>query len=207
MPNRQAHWDRVYHTKDHTRVSWFKTDCKDTLEQIISLGLPKTCAIIDVGAGASQLVDTLLKAGYENITALDIANQGLSISKQRLGQLADKITWLCDDITTTQQLQKYDLWHDRAALHFLTSTEDQQRYVQQLRQHLNPGAYALLATFAINGPEKCSDLMIEQYDATKLLSLLGSEFEMLSSDKKLHMTPAGSEQLFQHCLVRFNGGR
>ncbi|HSG60928.1 MAG TPA: class I SAM-dependent methyltransferase [Pseudomonadales bacterium] len=205
MSDRQQHWDKVYRDKDHTRVSWFQEDCATIVEEIIKLPLPKAGRILDVGGGASRLVDNLLAAGFSDLHVLDIAAGGLAISQHRLGELAAKVDWICGDITTAKLPTAIALWHDRAAFHFLTAPDDRRAYVEQMRRSLAPGGFVMLAAFAINGPEKCSDLKIEQYSSDKLLSQLGEDFVMLASDQRLHITPAGGQQLFQHGVFRFKG--
>lgn len=205
MMDRHTHWKNVYNQKDHTRVSWYQADCAGALAEIKLLNLPKNAAIIDIGGGASRLVDSLLSEGFKALTVLDIAEQSLKIAQQRLAQNAAQIHWISADIIQTELPKRYDLWHDRAAFHFLTNPADQQRYLTALRNHLNPGAYVMLATFAKGGPEKCSDLMVEQYDAAKMTKTLGPRFELLKSYQTHHETPGGSSQLFQHCIFKFNG--
>lgn len=159
--------------------------------------------IIDIGAGASKLVESLVEMGFTDITALDIAQPGLDIAKARLGDKAQSVNWICGDIIDVKLPKKYALWHDRAAFHFLTEKELQRAYVVQLKQALLPNATILLATFAKNGPDKCSDLLVEQYDEQTLMQLLGEEFKLVNSQQKYHVTPAGNQQLFQHFELRF----
>lgn len=203
--DRHSHWQNVYATKDHTRVSWYQTACQQAIEDIKQLKLATNASILDVGAGASKLIDELVAAGFQNLSALDIAELGLKIAKDRLGEDSNKIQWLCADITTATLPQKYDLWHDRAAFHFLTETADREAYIRQLRTHLNPNAWVMLATFAIDGPQRCSDLLVEQYDEEKMMRTLGEDFCLVKSQQATHTTPGGSEQLFQHCLIRYSG--
>lgn len=205
MSERQQHWDIVYRDKNHQRVSWFQADCTAEAAEINALDLPRDSLILDVGAGASRLVDALLEEGYSQLHALDIAAGGLAIAQQRLGEAAARVHWHCADITRAELPRPIALWHDRAALHFLTDADDQQAYVRQLRQHLAPGGYVMLAAFAINGPEKCSDLVVEKYDAAKMLVTLGEGFELMRSEQRVHVTPAGAEQLFAHFLFKWKG--
>jgi len=203
MTDRQQHWDTVYQCKDHTRVSWFEEDCSHTVREFERFKLSFNSIILDVGAGASKLVDALLDAGYQSIYALDIAQGGLNIAKQRLGSHADNVEWICGDITRATLPSNIDLWHDRAAFHFLTQPRDQQAYVVQVKKYLRPGGIVMLSTFALNGPEKCSDLIIEQYDSEKLLSVFGANFKLLDSRLALHKTPNGGEQWFQHSVLQY----
>lgn len=205
MSRRQQHWDKVYNTKDHTRVSWFQEDCNELVKQITALGLAKDGLILDVGGGASRLVDNLLAAGYSNIYVLDIAASGLAISQQRLGTQAANVTWICSDIISATLPKGIALWHDRAAFHFLTEPEERRAYVEQMRRSLLPGGFVMLAAFALHGPQRCSDLVVEQYNSDKLLNILGEGFELIASDERIHRTPAGGEQLFQHVLLRYTG--
>ena len=205
MSDRQQHWDIVYRDKNHQRVSWFQTDCRAVAAEINALNLPRDSLILDVGAGASRLVDALLQEGYSQLHALDIAAGGLAIAQQRLGDAATQVHWHCADITRAALPKAIALWHDRAAFHFLTDAADRQAYVRQLQQHLAPRGYVMLAAFAINGPEKCSDLVVEQYDAEKLLATLGEGFELMHNEQRVHVTPAGAEQLFEHFLLKWLG--
>lgn len=205
MSDRQQHWDKVYNNKDHTRVSWFQEHCTDIVNQIAALPLARDSLILDVGGGASRLVDNLLAAGYSNIHVLDIAASGLAISQQRLGTQAANVHWICSDIISATLPKGIALWHDRAAFHFLTEPEERRAYVEQMRRSLLPGAFVMLAAFAINGPQKCSDLVVEQYSSDKLLTMLGESFELIASDERIHVTPAGGKQLFQHVLMRYTG--
>ncbi len=205
MSDRQQHWDSVYRDKNHQRVSWFQADCQAEAAEINALDLPHDSLILDVGAGASRLVDALLQEGYSQLHALDIARDGLVIAQQRLGDAAANVHWHCADIIRAELPRPIALWHDRAAFHFLTDPADQQAYVRQLRLHLAPGGYVMLAAFAINGPAKCSDLVVEQYNSEKLLTTLGEGFALIHSEQRVHVTPAGAEQLFEHCLLRWAG--
>lgn len=206
METRKQHWSSVYSNKDHTRVSWFQEECQQTLEQIDRLGMPHNAVILDVGGGASRLVDALLSQQYEKIYVLDIAAEGLAISQKRLGEQAAKVQWICADITTASLPTGIQLWHDRAAFHFLAHPEDQRAYVAQMQRSLADNAYVMLATFAVNGPEKCSDLKVEQYDCEKLLHVLGDRFTLLEDRQMEHTTPSGAQQLFHHFLLRYRGG-
>lgn len=196
MSDRKTHWEAVYQDKSPQAVSWYQHKPTLSLRLIAQCGLSKTAAIIDVGGGASTLVDYLLADGYTDLTVLDISTTALSFAQQRLGDRAKRVNWIASDITTFETDARYDVWHDRAVFHFLTDTADRRKYVANLKHALQPGGHVILAAFAIGGPTKCSGLDIVQYDAVKLASELGKEFTLLEQAEELHRTPAGGEQKF-----------
>jgi len=158
--------------------------------------------IIDIGAGASTLVDFLLDAGYRNLTVHDIARGAIEQAQSRLGSRADKITWLERDILTYSTNKPFDIWHDRAVFHFLTNTDDQSNYVHTMFEALKPGAHAIMATFDLNGPEKCSGLDIVRYNPEKLSTVLGDSFQLIETTTENHITPHGSSQNFVYCRFK-----
>ena len=195
---RKTHWEQVYQQKSPLDVSWYQTQPSMSLKLIEETGIEKQQRIIDVGAGASVLVDYLLKAGFSRLAVLDISAQSLQHAKTRLGENSHKIEWLEDDVTTFEPPHPYELWHDRAVFHFLTNAEDRNRYVQVLKKALVPNGHLIIATFAIGGPKKCSGLDIVQYDAESLCAELGDEFELLDVQNEAHITPANAEQKFTY---------
>lgn len=201
--SRETHWQRLYASKPVDEVSWYRPHLEMSLELIRATELPKNGRIIDVGAGASTLVDDLLAAGYESITALDISDAALDIVRQRLGGAAQRVEWIAGDVTEVDLgKETFDLWHDRAALHFLTDAADRGRYADVLSRALASGGHAVLSTFAPEGPEQCSGLDIKRYDAPDLVKLLGDDFELRDCRTEIHTTPSGNEQPFTYCWLQ-----
>jgi 2-polyprenyl-3-methyl-5-hydroxy-6-metoxy-1,4-benzoquinol methylase len=199
----KTHWEQIYHTKDCERVSWYQLHPRLSLQYIQNTGIGKTGHIIDVGGGASTLVDHLLDDGFQHVTVLDISVEALEIVQQRLGQRAGLVTWLEADITqTTLPHHKYDVWHDRAVFHFLTETQNRQRYVNVVREAVKPGGHVIVATFASDGPERCSGLEVARYDPQSLHSEFGTDFKLLDSTREEHQTPFSTQQKFIYCYCR-----
>jgi SAM-dependent methyltransferase len=200
--NRGAHWENVYRTKGEREVSWFQEKPWISLELIRSAGATRHSAIVDIGGGASRLVDALVAEGYDAVTVLDLAESALAAAKTRLGQSAAGVTWVVADAVKWKPLQSYDLWHDRAAFHFLTDETDRAAYVACLREALRPGGHAIIATFALDGPERCSGLPVVRYDAASLGKVLGDAFNLVETRGHDHHTPMGTTQRFQFSLFR-----
>lgn len=198
MTDRRQHWEKVYRDKSPLEVSWYQQEPTLSLELIRHCRLNQSEAIIDVGGGASLLVDKLLDAGYEQLAVLDISSNALDAAKQRLGQKADHVEWFSADITDFTAPHPFALWHDRAVFHFLTEAEDRRKYINTLKSSLPTGGHLIIAAFAIGGPAKCSGLDIVQYDAAKLSRELGDEFQLLEETGETHLTPSGGEQLFSY---------
>jgi SAM-dependent methyltransferase len=201
-PNRSAHWENVYRTKGEREVSWFQETPSISLELIRSAGATRHSDVVDIGGGASRLVDSLVDEGYEAVTVLDLSESALAAAKTRLGQTAARVTWIVADVARWKPPQRYDLWHDRAAFHFLTDAADRTAYVACVREALRPGGHAIIATFAPNGPERCSGLPVIRYDAASLGKVLGSAFDLLETRRHDHHTPMGSTQRFQFSVFR-----
>lgn len=200
--DRQEYWDHVYEEKSPTAVSWFQPTPEPSLLALTLLGAAPTASFIDVGGGASNLVDALLEQGWSDLTVLDIAEQALDASKTRLGPLANKVKWISADITQWKPGRTFDVWHDRAVFHFLTEQEQRDAYRRALTQGTAPGSDIIVATFALDGPEKCSGLPVERYDATTLASELGDKFHLLKDWRDEHVTPWGVAQPFTWCAFR-----
>jgi trans-aconitate methyltransferase len=164
--NRLAHWQQVYTDKDEQKVSWFEAVPQVSLELIRATGAGRDAAIVDIGGGASRLVDALLDDGFSDVTVLDVARQGLAKAQARLGARANRVHWLTADATIWQPQRSYDVWHDRAALHFLTAPEERAAYFERLNRAVMPGGHVILATFAPDGPDRCSGLPVLRYDPT-----------------------------------------
>jgi len=199
---RQAHWENVYATKDEHTVSWFQERPDISLDLIRATGVKTSASIIDIGGGASRLVDALIDEGFEAITVLDLSEKALTTSKARLGARGAHVQWVVADITTWEPPQSYDVWHDRAALHFLTDPKDRAAYAERVSRALRPGGHVIIGTFALDGPERCSGLPIVRYDAASLGKILGPSFELIESKRHEHHTPAGAIQRFQFSRFR-----
>jgi trans-aconitate methyltransferase len=195
--DRQAHWQNVYATKAEKEVSWFQESPAPSLDLIAATGIRSDADIIDVGGGASRLVDSLLEKGFSRVTVLDLSANALDEAKKRLGRRADGIDWIAADVTVWEPSRKYDLWHDRAAFHFLTEAADRDAYVVRLKKAVRAGGHVIIATFAPDGPEKCSGLPIVRYDPEAVASALGPEFDLIDSRRHDHVTPGGNTQRFQ----------
>jgi SAM-dependent methyltransferase len=199
----KEHWEQVYSSKPTDRLGWFKPHLQTSVSWIQSLELPADAAILDVGAGASTLVDDLLTQNYESVTVLDISNTALSLLRERLGHDAKKVHWLGADITGVDLPPgHFDLWHDRAVFHFLTEDDQIQRYRQNLVNSLKPRGHSIIGTFAPEAPAKCSGLPVQRYDHELLARTLGDELELLRHHKEMHITPGGVEQMYLYCQFR-----
>jgi hypothetical protein len=198
----QAHWESVYTTKGEQDVSWYQDSPTPSLELIALTGLAADAEIIDIGGGASRLVDNLLLKNFSRLTVLDLSGAALDAAKQRLGKAAARVKWVVADVTTWEPSQSYDLWHDRAAFHFLTDPADQSAYVERLKKAITPAGFAIIGTFAADGPERCSGLPIARYDAAALAAKLGNEFELIDARRHEHTTPWGAVQRFQFATFR-----
>ena len=209
MSDSKTHWENVYQKKSPTEVSWYQQVPEISLELIRKTGIKHDEPLVDVGGGASTLVDHLLKEGHSNVTVLDISQTALDVSKSRLQKDSSKndqnVHWVGTDITEYHPSQQFHLWHDRAVFHFLTTPEKQQKYRKVLQQALTPTGYVIIATFALGGPQKCSGLDIVQYDGNKLLRTLGDKnFTLLETRDEVHHTPQGKPQKFTYFLLQKN---
>jgi SAM-dependent methyltransferase len=200
--SRQAHWENVYATKGENEVSWFQQSPAPSLDLIVQAGAVRNSAIIDIGGGASRLVDHLVEQGFEDVTVLDLSDAALTAAKARLGAPADRVQWLVADATIWEPAKRYDIWHDRAAFHFLTDANDRAAYVARLTRGLKAGGHAIIATFALDGPEKCSGLPVARYDSASLGRTLGTTFKLVHTQRHEHATPWGSRQVFQFSVFR-----
>ena len=202
MENKQ-HWEQIYQTKPATQVSWFQAHPLLSLQYIQQTGVDKNAQIIDIGGGASMLVDHLLDDGFQHVTVLDISASALQVAQQRLGARADMVTWLEADITQAVLPNfEYDVWHDRAVFHFIAKPEDRQCYVNAVCRSVKPNGHVIIATFATDGPHQCSGLEVARYDSESLRNEFGAEFELLDSTREEHHTPFGTDQKFIYCYCR-----
>lgn len=197
--DRLTHWQNVYAAKPDTEVSWFQEDPAPSLELVAATGISAKADIIDVGGGASRLVDRLLDRGFSRLTVLDISANALALAQKRLGLRADGIDWIAADIRAWEPSATFDLWHDRAAFHFLTEPVDREAYIARLTKAVRPGGHAIIATFAPDGPERCSGLPIVRYGPDDLARTLGPRFHLIESRRHDHETPGGATQRFQFC--------
>lgn len=205
MSDRTTHWQNVYVTKGETEVSWFQASPAISLEMIRAVSPDRAAAIIDIGGGASRLVDALLHDGYRNPTVLDLSANALDTAKKRIGATASTVDWIVTDATTWRPAKTWDVWHDRAAFHFLTDPRDRVAYVERLRSAVTPGGHVIIATFAPDGPEKCSGLPVQRHDSASLSAELGPEFELVETRSETHHTPWHSTQAFQFSRFRRRG--
>jgi len=194
--DRKAHWQKLYKEKAPSEVSWFQAEPTISLELISNCDLALSDPIIDVGGGTSVLVDHLLRLGYSRLAVLDISAAALTAARRRLGVDAKRVEWIECDITAYEPREQFALWHDRAVFHFLTDSNDRRRYVATLKEALRPGGHLILASFAIGGPEECSDLPIVQYDSRKFMLELGPDFRLAEERAETHITPAQRKQEF-----------
>ena len=200
--DRKAHWETIYAGKAPTEVSWYQASPALSLELIEATGAGKDARIIDVGGGASLLVDTLLDRGCTDLTVLDISANALRRAKERLGREAGRVTWLEADVTAGGLAGPYDLWHDRAVFHFLTDPKDRQRYVSAADRAIAPGGHLIIATFSLQGPPKCSGLDVTRYSPQTLREALGDRFQLVETREELHTTPANVRQAFLYARFR-----
>jgi hypothetical protein len=200
--SRQAHWEGVYTNKGENEVSWFQETPTPSLELIAQVGATPASAIIDIGGGASRLVDNLIDRGFEDVTVLDLSEASLETAIARLGSRATQAHWIIADSTVWEPLKAYDIWHDRAAFHFLTEDCDRAAYVARLEQALKVGGYVIIATFALDGPERCSGLPVVRYDPVSLGKTLGRAFQLVDARRHAHATPCGLDQSFQFSVFR-----
>jgi len=193
---RKDHWENVYQTKSPLEVSWYQREPEVSLALIDRAGLRPEDAIIDVGGGASVLVDRLLARGFGRLAVLDVSAKALALARERLGEQAGRVEWFEADVTSFRSPHRFRLWHDRAVFHFLTNPSDRRAYVNTLNNTLEPDGHLVIATFGIGGPTKCSGLDICQYDAARMNAELGLGFHLLDEVAETHLTPAGKEQRF-----------
>jgi trans-aconitate methyltransferase len=201
--NRQEHWNRVYQTKGVQDLSWFQRRPELSLALVDASGVSKDASLIDVGGGASTLVDTLLEEGFTRLAVLDLSGQALAHSRLRLGTRAEAVEWFEADVTSFEPPHRFDLWHDRAVFHFLTAAEDRRAYVATLRQTLKSGGAVVMATFAMDGPPKCSGLDVMRYDEQSMFEELGGEFQLQEVRRETHITPWQSEQRFVYFRLQW----
>ena len=200
--DRKAHWNKIYKTKNTEQVSWYQAVPVTSLNFVKQYNLPMSARIIDIGGGDSFFVDHLLDLGYRDITVLDISENAIGKAKQRLGEQANKVQWIIADAVEFNPLEKYDVWHDRAAFHFLTDDKDIEKYIEIVSSNIFPAGYLVIGTFSDKGPEKCSGLNIKHYSEGTMTELLKGHFEKRECTQIDHQTPSGSIQHFIFCSFR-----
>ncbi len=199
MKDRKTHWETIYQTKNIADVSWYQSKPITSLKFISELDLKKDAKIIDIGAGESYLADYLLADRFTDLTILDISEEALDHTRLRFGKKAENLKWITADISNFIPEEKYDLWHDRAAFHFLTEETQIQNYLKTLENSINPGGFVIMGTFSEKGPIKCSGLEIRQYSIAEISDLLAENFQKLHCENIDHITPSGAVQNFTFC--------
>ena len=194
----QTHWNHVYTTKGERDVSWFEPSPDVSMQMIEAAGLMSDACVIDIGGGESRLVDALVARGLHCIGVLDVAREALLRAQARLGEQAADVAWIQADVTSMWSWKDVDIWHDRAVFHFLTDARDREKYKERLAEHVKPGGAVIVATFALDGPEKCSGLPVARYSPQTLATELGDRFTLVESRAHLHTTPWGATQAFQY---------
>jgi ubiquinone/menaquinone biosynthesis C-methylase UbiE len=204
--DRETHWDKVYRTKRPDEVSWYQRDPALSLDFIRRAVPTFSASIVDVGGGASTLVDCLLQSGYSDVTVLDVSAAALELARARLEESASRVRWIAGDVLLVPFPDAaFDLWHDRAVFHFLTDEMDRAAYLEQVRRALRPHGAVVIATFAEDGPTRCSGLPVARYSADTLRAEFGRGFELVDSAREPHVTPAGVTQSFVYCLFQRKG--
>ena len=199
----KTHWDKIYTTQAPESVSWYRAHLETSLALIERAAASRSANIVDIGGGESTLVDDLLLRGYKNLTVLDVSQTAIEVTKRRMGPAADQVRWLVGDILEIElEPRAYDLWHDRAVFHFLTTQKERIAYVRQVARAVKPGGHVIVSTFGPEGPTKCSGLEVMRYDADSLHDEFGGSFRLVESSKELHQTPSGRTQQFLYCYCR-----
>lgn len=202
MENKKQHWENIYTSKKPHEVSWTQEVPETSLSFIHSFNLLKDAAIIDVGGGDSKFVDFLLDEDFTNLTVLDISEQALKITRERLGERASKVKWIVSDVTEFRPIQKFDVWHDRATFHFLTTKEQIEKYIELAARSVNPKGFLAIGTFSEKGPTKCSGLDIKQYSESELEKTLIYYFRKIRCVTEDHVTPFNTIQNFLFCSFK-----
>ncbi len=199
----KTHWEKVYTAKAPESFSWYRAHLETSLALIERAAVARSASIIDIGGGESTFVDDLLLRGYKNLTVLDVSQTAIEVTKKRLGRATEQVRWLVGDIIEIElEPRAYDLWHDRAVFHFLTTPERRIAYVQQVTRAVKPGGHVIVSTFGPEGPTECSGLKVMRYGAESLHGEFGGRFRLVESSKELHQTPFGTTQQFLYCYCR-----
>ena len=204
--SQREHWEDLYRKKGPGEVSWYRPHLDRSLAFLDRAGLSTDAAILDVGGGASTLVDDLLERGFHDVTVVDLSEHAILQAKERLGPSGERVRWIVGDVTEVELPEhRFDFWHDRAVFHFLTDEKTRTKYVAQVRRALKPNGHIVVATFGPEGPEKCSGLPVVRYTAEGIHDQFGGEFRHAGSDREVHSTPWGTEQEFVYCYCRMPG--
>jgi 2-polyprenyl-3-methyl-5-hydroxy-6-metoxy-1,4-benzoquinol methylase len=199
----KTHWETIYTAKSPTTVSWYQPVSRVSMDLITQTGITPDAEVIDVGGGASMLVDALLARHFQHVSVLDISPAAIGHAKSRLCAAADAVTWIEADIRNVSlPAAHYDIWHDRAVFHFLTDPTDRDEYVRAVQQSVKPGGHIIVATFALDGPTHCSGLEVVRYSPDSLCDTFGPVFELIENRYEIHRTPSNTEQMFVYCLFR-----
>ena len=200
--DRKQHWENIYQTKELKDVSWYQPTPETSLEFIANLKIAKDAKIIDVGGGDSFLAEFLLDLGYTDISVLDISSNAIERAKERMGESAQKVKWIVSDVTQFNPTEKYDLWHDRAAFHFLRSENDIESYLKILNQSITENGQLIIGTFSEDGPLKCSGIDIKQYSEESMVNQFKTHFEKIACIQVVHPTPFDTTQNFTFCSFK-----
>jgi SAM-dependent methyltransferase len=204
--NNAKHWNQIYTDRATNSLGWYKPHLETPLAWIDELGLDPQDPVIDVGAGASTLIDDLLARGHQSLTVLDLSSSAIQITRQRLGAASAAVTWLVGDVTELALPRRcYRLWHDRAVFHFLTRPQSQQKYRRAVLNSLEAGGYFIIGTFAPEAPAQCSGLPVQRYDTELLATTFGEPFELRQQKEEMHTTPGGVGQAYLYCLFQKAG--
>jgi SAM-dependent methyltransferase len=198
----RRHWERIYGEHKPEDVSWFQETPALSLEMIRGAAPSKHARILDVGGGASRLVDGLAAGGFTDLTVLDISGRALAHSRERMGERGKNISWIETEVAAFAPEAPFDIWHDRAVFHFLAENADRDAYLAVLRRALKPGGSLILAAFAPEGPEKCSGLPVRRYDAGLVRETFGPDFKLIMEAAETHLTPWNAEQRFAYFLLK-----
>lgn len=197
--DRKKHWEKIYQNKRTDDVSWYQPSPTTSLQFVEQFNLPKTSKIIDIGGGESFFVDYLLDLGYQDITVLDISEKALEKARKRLGERASNVKWIVSDATDFMSAEKYDLWHDRAAFHFLTENMEIEKYIELAKSRIKPKGYLVIGAFSKQGPEKCSGIRVMQYSQQSMTYRLKNFFKIVKCITVDHKTPFDTIQNFIFC--------
>jgi 2-polyprenyl-3-methyl-5-hydroxy-6-metoxy-1,4-benzoquinol methylase len=200
--NNQGRWQRTYQTKAERDVSWYQDQPDPSLRLVMHAAASLASPIIDIGGGTSHLVDHLAERGYSHVAVLDMSSAALATTQSRLGKQAVAVDWIVADVTTWEPAARYEIWHDRATFHFMVTEADRSAYLARLKLALAPGGHAIIATFALDGPEQCSGLPVMRYDSASLAETLGPQFALVATERHLHKTPWSAKQAFQFSVFR-----
>ncbi|WP_019873604.1 class I SAM-dependent methyltransferase [Sporichthya polymorpha] len=202
MPGTTEHWDAAYAAEGERGVSWYAPTAAPVLELLDRLDVPTSARVLDAGGGASPLVDGLVARGHRDVTVLDLSATALALARDRLGSRSANVEWIVADVRTWRPRSPFELWHDRAVLHFLVSSDDRAAYLETLASATRRESLVVLSTFAPDGPDRCSGLPVVRYSAADLAALLGADFELLEDDREQHITPWGTAQAFVRAAFR-----